>query len=110
MGVYDSELADAAQSGSMEQRGRDAQHRKVHRSSNPQRHETVPATVSEERAPFARVVGVHPVLVQRGVEIDHVGHDGCADDPHCEAEGVRAAEVGHHASSELAVVLIAHGE
>ena len=64
----------------------------------------------EQGAAFVLVGRGDPVRVQGGVQVDHVRHDGRADDADGQAQGVAAAQARHQSGGELRVVLAPDGE
>ena len=105
-----TEVADAGHSRLVKKRRGDAEHGEVDHSGRAEADNAVPLVVAQERLAFLVAGGPDPVLLQRRVQVDHVRHDGRADDPDGQAQRVRAAQVRHQAASDLAVVLTADGE
>ena len=75
------ERVDVAVAAAVERARRHHQHRHVDQPGDRHRDEHVDSRVAKERPCILVGLGHEPVLGQRRVQVDHVRHDGRADDP-----------------------------
>ena len=87
--------ADFSQSGVEKCRGRHDQHGHINESCQTHGDENVDQLIAKEFALLFRIACDDPVLCQRGVQIDHMGHDGCAENPCCKQDTFCTGKLRH---------------
>ena len=94
---------DAGQTRAVEELGGDGQHGQVDQPGEAERDDHVGALEPKHAGALGVVVDGHAALGERGVEIDGVRHDGRADDPDREVQGLGRAESRRQEALEAVV-------